>query len=153
MSPPVRPTASALSRDAGANIKPAMAAKPLTGSASILPQFNASHMTIFLRNLRLLNLDQMQDWPSISAKTFSTKGALQNQKQRLQCVEWALYHLFEIWDTDETKIVCFRNLSAKNFQLQLTCLCNSEAWALLPTPSTITITQSSCRSLPQPFRA
>ncbi|RFU31116.1 hypothetical protein B7463_g5227, partial [Scytalidium lignicola] len=61
-----------------------------------------SNISLFLTNLRLLNLDLREDWPGITSVTFSTKDALQNQKKRIQCVEWALYHLFAIWDPEET---------------------------------------------------
>jgi hypothetical protein len=64
-----------------------------------------SHITFFLANLRLLSLDQRSDWPSINPETFSTKNALQNQKNRVRCVEWALFRLFEIWDPKETQEV------------------------------------------------
>ena len=64
-----------------------------------------SHISLFLTNLRLLDLDLRDDWPDITAVTFSIKDAQQNQKKRIQCVEWALYRLFEIWDPEETKAV------------------------------------------------
>lgn len=56
-------------------------------------------------NLRLLNLDLLEDWPTITSKTFSTKDAQQNQKQRIRCTEWALFRLFELWDPQETRDV------------------------------------------------
>ena len=34
-----------------------------------------------------------------------SKNTLQNEKIRIQCVEWAFYRLFEIWDPGETKDV------------------------------------------------
>ena len=60
---------------------------------------------LLLANLRLLNLDLRQDWPELSPRTFSTKDAQQNQKQRIKCTEWVLYRLFEIWDPEETRDV------------------------------------------------
>lgn len=60
---------------------------------------------LFATNLRLLNFDQLEDWPAISNKTFSTKDAQQNQKQRIRCTEWALFRLFEIWDLEEARNV------------------------------------------------
>ncbi|SLM40787.1 HAUS augmin-like complex subunit 6, N-terminal [Lasallia pustulata] len=68
--------------------------------ASLTP----SNAAVFATNLRLLDLDNRNDWPSITAQTLSTKDAQQNQKTRIRCVEWALYRLFEIWDPEETKI-------------------------------------------------
>ena len=66
---------------------------------------NPSNITIFLTNLHLLDLDLLDDWPDITTLTFSTKDAQQNQKKRVQCVEWALYQLFVIWDPEETRNV------------------------------------------------
>ncbi|KAI6713371.1 hypothetical protein JHW43_004088 [Diplocarpon mali] len=62
-----------------------------------------SNVKLFLTNLRLLDFDRRPDWPNISALTFSTKDAQQNQKKRIQCVEWALYQLFALWDPEETR--------------------------------------------------
>jgi hypothetical protein len=71
-----------------------------------------SSLSLFLRNLRLLDLDLLPDWPGISAETFAVAGptsAAQGQKKRIQCVEWALFRLFSLWDPDETANVslCF----------------------------------------------
>ncbi|CAK7214404.1 hypothetical protein SBRCBS47491_002131 [Sporothrix bragantina] len=69
----------------------------------------ASNVAVFLTNLRLLDLDLLPDWPNISARTFSAKdvpstASSQNgQKRRIQSVEWALYHLFCLWDPDEAR--------------------------------------------------
>jgi hypothetical protein len=62
---------------------------------------------LFVTNLRLLDLDLRPDWPAIEPRTFSTRDAQQNQKQRIRCVEWALYRLLEIWDPEETREVCY----------------------------------------------
>ncbi|KAH0284252.1 hypothetical protein KCU62_g8431, partial [Aureobasidium sp. EXF-3399] len=62
-----------------------------------------SNISLFVSNLRLLNLDQRQDWPDITEQTFDTKDALQNQKKRVSCTEWSLYHLFGVWDKDTTR--------------------------------------------------
>ncbi|PBP20375.1 hypothetical protein BUE80_DR008847 [Diplocarpon rosae] len=76
----------------------------LVKSATILqPAAGPSNVALFLTNLRLLDLDLRPDWPDISALTFSTKDAQQNQKKRIQCIEWALYQLFAIWDPEETR--------------------------------------------------
>ncbi|KAJ5805198.1 hypothetical protein N7474_011085 [Penicillium riverlandense] len=60
-----------------------------------------SHLTVFVRNLRLLQLDQQPDWPGISLRTLSPSS--QNHRQRIRLVEWALFHLFAIWDLEETQ--------------------------------------------------
>ncbi|KAI9774539.1 MAG: hypothetical protein M1840_002787 [Geoglossum simile] len=62
-----------------------------------------SHVSLFLTSLRLLDLDKYPDWPGIARHTFSTKDAQQSQKNRIRCVEWALYRLFEIWDSEGTR--------------------------------------------------
>ncbi|KAK4641116.1 hypothetical protein QC761_609500 [Podospora bellae-mahoneyi] len=61
-----------------------------------------SNVSLFLTNLRLLDLDLSPDWPGISPSTFNAKDA-GGQKKRIQCVEWALYHLFALYDRDETR--------------------------------------------------
>lgn len=66
-----------------------------------------SHLTVFVRNLRLLQLDQREDWPNINLRTLSASS--QNQRQRVKAVEWALYQLFVIWDPDGAQDVCFRD--------------------------------------------
>ncbi|KAK8176020.1 HAUS augmin-like complex subunit 6 N-terminus-domain-containing protein [Phyllosticta citrichinensis] len=53
---------------------------------------------LLVTNLRLLDLDLLDDWPQITVQTFTTRDAAQNQSKRVNCVEWALYRLFEIWD-------------------------------------------------------
>ncbi|KAK6852334.1 hypothetical protein PG995_010885, partial [Apiospora arundinis] len=72
------------------------------GNNAQLPA-TTSHRTLFLTNLRLLDLDQEEDWPDITPSTFSTKDALVGQKKRIQAVEWALYQLFNLWDPEETQ--------------------------------------------------
>lgn len=74
---------------------------PPANQALVMP----SNVALFLTNLRLLDLDRLPDWPKITELTFSTKDTQQNQKRRVQCVEWSLYRLFEIWDAEETRTV------------------------------------------------
>ncbi|KFZ00889.1 hypothetical protein V501_10371, partial [Pseudogymnoascus sp. VKM F-4519 (FW-2642)] len=62
-----------------------------------------SHVALFLTNLRLLDLDRRRDWPGITLVTFATKDSQQNIKKRIQCVEWALFRLFEIWEPEEAR--------------------------------------------------
>ncbi|PNY29032.1 Uncharacterized protein TCAP_01046 [Tolypocladium capitatum] len=58
---------------------------------------------VFLTNLRLLDLDLLPDWPGIAPETFATSGSgVQGQRRRVHCLEWALFHLFSLWDPDET---------------------------------------------------
>ncbi|KAK0627482.1 HAUS augmin-like complex subunit 6 N-terminus-domain-containing protein [Immersiella caudata] len=71
--------------------------------ASTATPTSVSNVSLFLTNLRLLDLDLYPDWPDISASTFGTRDAAQGQKKRIQCVEWALYRLFALWDPDEAR--------------------------------------------------
>ncbi|KAK4152140.1 HAUS augmin-like complex subunit 6 N-terminus-domain-containing protein [Chaetomidium leptoderma] len=98
---------------APANVsKPAQSASRGTAPGAI-PTTTATHPTasptavsnlsLFLTNLRLLDLDRRPDWPDINALTFGTRDAAQGQKKRIQSVEWALYHLFRLWDPDEAR--------------------------------------------------
>ena len=64
-------------------------------------------LRLFLTNLRLLDLDLAPDWPGVSADTFGPGTGIQAQKRRIQCVEWVLFHLFSIWDPEETAAVRF----------------------------------------------
>ncbi|KAJ5087690.1 hypothetical protein N7456_011306 [Penicillium angulare] len=57
-----------------------------------------SYHAIFIRNLKLLHLDQREDWPDITLRSLSSSSA--NQRQRIRLVEWALYYLFNIWDPE-----------------------------------------------------
>jgi hypothetical protein len=65
-----------------------------------------SNVSLFLRNLQLLDLDLLPDWPGLNLLTFTNKDATQGQKKRVQCVEWALYQLFALWDPEEARNVC-----------------------------------------------
>ncbi|MCJ1393071.1 hypothetical protein MMC18_005943 [Xylographa bjoerkii] len=58
---------------------------------------------ILLKNLRLLDLDEEFDWPTITKDTFAASDTIRNQKQRIQRAEWVLYKLFEKWDPSETE--------------------------------------------------
>ncbi|KAJ8128788.1 hypothetical protein O1611_g4844 [Lasiodiplodia mahajangana] len=62
-----------------------------------------SNILLFITNLRLLDLDLEPDWPDIAPTTFSAKDAAGGQKKRIQCVEWALYQLFSIWDHNDAQ--------------------------------------------------
>lgn len=57
-----------------------------------------SHLDIFVRNLKLLHLEQREDWPGISLRALSATS--QNQRQRTRLIEWALYYLYAIWDPE-----------------------------------------------------
>jgi hypothetical protein len=91
------------SRTRSLRVPPAAVFKPVIASAN--SSAGISYIALFLANLRLLDLDLREDWPEISATTFSTKDAQQNQKRRIQSVEWALYQLFALWDPEEVQNV------------------------------------------------
>lgn len=73
--------------------------RPLTTPSASIP--GPSSIKLFITNVRLLDLDLREDWPDITPATFSTK----DQKKRIQSVEWALYHLFCLWDAEEARDV------------------------------------------------
>ncbi|OBT45586.1 hypothetical protein VE00_03506 [Pseudogymnoascus sp. WSF 3629] len=77
--------------------------RPVVSPTNLQQQAGPSHVSLFLTNLRLLDLDRRQDWPGITPVTFATKDSQQNIKKRIQCVEWALFRLFEIWDPEEAR--------------------------------------------------
>ncbi|KAI5201739.1 hypothetical protein AUEXF2481DRAFT_39700 [Aureobasidium subglaciale EXF-2481] len=85
---------------AASTINASHAPRPLAAKPRSM---SPSNISLYVSNLRLLNLDQRQDWPEITVRTFDTKDALQNQKKRVSCVEWSLYRLFEIWDRETTR--------------------------------------------------
>ncbi|KAL8921372.1 MAG: hypothetical protein Q9172_004065 [Xanthocarpia lactea] len=64
--------------------------------------YTSSTISTFITHLRLLDLDQLEDWPVATERLFAAKHARENRKQRIYCVEWALYRLFKIWDPKET---------------------------------------------------
>ncbi|RYP30480.1 hypothetical protein DL767_006221 [Monosporascus sp. MG133] len=74
-----------------------------SGNNSMQIPCSTSNVALFLTNLRLLELDLEPDWPDITLATFSAKDAAGGQKKRIQCVEWALYQLFTLWDQDEAQ--------------------------------------------------
>ncbi|CBX90926.1 hypothetical protein LEMA_P059600.1 [Plenodomus lingam JN3] len=82
------------------NGNPRSMAVKTTARAPLAPAYSPTDITLFVTNLRLLDLDKRDDWPDITVQTFSAKNA--DQKQRISGAEWALYRLFEIWDVDET---------------------------------------------------
>ncbi|KAJ9137775.1 HAUS augmin-like complex subunit 6 N-terminus-domain-containing protein [Coniochaeta hoffmannii] len=100
--PPRPPANSSKPLQATSRLTPTTSATSATGTASQLNS-TASNLSIFLRNLRLLDLDLRPDWPHINPSTFSARDAAQGQKKRIQCVEWALYQLFCLWDPDEAR--------------------------------------------------
>ena len=100
-SPTAASFPSASSASAASSASSALSAAPTltTPSAPIGIPIPTSFVAVFISNLRLLDLDLRPDWPGITARTFSAKDASQSQKKRIQSVEWALYHLFCLWDS------------------------------------------------------
>ncbi|OJD38839.1 uncharacterized protein BKCO1_3000262 [Diplodia corticola] len=83
-----------------AQTNPSAAAKALSLKGC---SHQLSSAALFVTNLRLLDFDLCDDWPDITVHTFTAKDAQQNQKKRIQCTEWALFRLFELWDREETR--------------------------------------------------
>lgn len=102
-----------LSRTRSTRLHAAGSSKPIATSTNEAPAASkhatttatASHISLFLTNLRLLDLDLLPDWPDINSLTFTNKDVAQGQKKRIQCVEWALYQLFLLWDPEEARNV------------------------------------------------
>lgn len=104
-----------------------------------------SHLTLFLRNLRLLQLDLAEGWPDITAETFSTRDNQQNIKKRIQSVEWTLYQLFCLWDPKDAHEVPWRYLFlALGNQLINGVL---ETLTFLPSSRTVAVDQTPWRAL------
>ncbi|KAL2872672.1 uncharacterized protein BJX67DRAFT_15039 [Aspergillus lucknowensis] len=57
--------------------------------------------TILIRNLQILELDQLEDWPGVTLRTLSPSS--QNQRQRVKAVEWILYRLVALWDPETAR--------------------------------------------------
>ncbi|KAI1109704.1 HAUS augmin-like complex subunit 6 N-terminus-domain-containing protein [Nemania sp. NC0429] len=100
--------ALARTRSLRAPAKPTLTAPPTLTSAintNKSPQIPTcgSNVLLFLTNSRLLDLDLEPDWPDITPTTFSAKDAAGGQKKRIQCVEWALYQLFSLWDHNDAQ--------------------------------------------------
>jgi hypothetical protein len=108
---------SSLARSRSLKLPPTNTFKPPASisNSAVNIQAGPSNITLFLTNLRLLDLDLKDDWPGITAVTFSTKD--QNQKKRIQVVEWALYQLFALWDPEETRNVLLVAFSRKRARL------------------------------------
>ncbi|KAI3318682.1 hypothetical protein HD806DRAFT_308974 [Xylariaceae sp. AK1471] len=97
----------ARSRSLRAPVKSTLTAPQTTSASPIIKSAQiptcTSNLLLFLTNLRLLDLDHEPDWPDITPAIFSAKDAIGGQKKRIQCVEWALYHLFSLWDHNEAQ--------------------------------------------------
>lgn len=104
-----------------------------------------SYLTIFVRNLKLLQLDHRDDWPEITLRGLSSSSA--NQRQRIRLVEWALYQLFAIWDPEGTQNVLHSSYWTVNWEFTANiCI---ETPSVFPTARTPTIRQPSCSTLPR----
>ena len=118
--------------------------KPLDWSAP-------SHLTVFVRNLKLLHLDHREDWPDITLRSLSSSSA--NQRHRIRLVEWALYYLFTIWDPEGTQNVgdfSYRGSSKGGQFIANNC---TETPSLFPTARTPPVGQPACSTIPCSGRA
>lgn len=62
-----------------------------------------SFHTVLIRNLQLLELDQLEDWPGITPRTLLPTS--QNQRQRVKAIEWILFRLVALWDPETARDV------------------------------------------------
>lgn len=142
--------AVARSRSLRVPAKTALTAPPLASTTITSAQIptSSSNIALFLTNLRLLDLDHEPDWPGITLATFSTKDAAGGQKKRIQCVEWALYQLFTLWDYDDTQNVGI--IGVLRALYGYTNVCTVEITTVLPTPRSGPVNQPPSRSPPRP---
>ena len=59
---------------------------------------SSNTISLFLTNLRLLDLDLNQDWPNITTSSFFDLDA----RTRLRCTEYTLYQLFRLYEPATT---------------------------------------------------
>jgi hypothetical protein len=103
------------------------------------------HVSLFLRNLHLLDLDLHPDWPNINPQTFSAKDASQTQRQRVKGMEWTIYQLFSIWDPEETNNV--RDYDISHLLPAADQYCFTETTSLLSPSGTTAINQPASSSV------
>jgi HAUS augmin-like complex subunit 6 N-terminus len=117
--------------------------KPQTENANSADSrwMGPGNVVTFVRCLHLLDLDLLEDWPGLHEQLFSTKGAQQNLQQRVKCVEWSLYRLFDIWDPAYTKDVRCELLIYELAYLLIYCFL--ETSPLLPSTGTSAILEST----------
>jgi hypothetical protein len=90
-------------------------------SRSVAKPQSSPNVETYLRNLRLLDLDEEFDWPSINAETFAAHDPVQNQKSRVRSAEWALYKLLYIWNSEDVcKVTRTSRLLPWHYSLLLT---------------------------------
>lgn len=121
------------------------AAARVPGSATAVPKHTGpSNVALFITNLKLLDLDCKEDWPGITTATFSIKNTQQNQKSRVQCVEWALFQLLAIWDPAETKEVSLTACLLYLFSYTDICCRNCDLSTLLSNRYNLSICAPRC---------
>ncbi|KAF9893785.1 hypothetical protein FE257_009955 [Aspergillus nanangensis] len=60
-----------------------------------------SSLSVFVRNLQLLQLDRRDDAPELTVSSLAPTS--QNQRNRLKVIEWALYYLVAMWDPETAR--------------------------------------------------
>lgn len=90
-----RPTSAASS----ATTQPTIGHRRQVSERSLTKTSAPSNVSLFLANLRILDLGQRHDWLNVSTQSFSAKDA----RQRIRCVEYSLFHLFAIYDPESTR--------------------------------------------------
>lgn len=94
-----RPLSAASSGTAPSTTSGPIPGHKRTGSSIKIPTRTASTSSntasLFLTNLRLLDLDVSSDWPGI---TPSSLNSAHDARTRIKHVEYALYHLFRLYD-------------------------------------------------------
>ena len=72
-----------------------------------------TNVDLLIKHLRILNLDRIADYPHDLSQTLTAKPLVSDQKRRVQCTEWVLYHLFVLWDAETARNV--RSHPARHF--------------------------------------
>ena len=120
-----------------------------TASTQFLQPWLGAKVATFVRCLRLLDLDLCDDWPGVTEQTFSTRSSHQNLQHRVKCVEWSLYRLFEIWDSEETKNVYRRE---PIIDLKTPAKRSIETSTFLPSSCSLTVPKPSYGSVQSTYR-
>ncbi|TVY48158.1 hypothetical protein LOCC1_G001256 [Lachnellula occidentalis] len=112
MFPSTTNPAVARTRTQSLRVPPSSTLKPIpAAAASSHSSQGISNVSLFLTNLRLLDLDLRKDWPDITNETLSTKkDAQQNQKKRIQCKLQPFFPPLEPLQSLNLRAALFRSL-------------------------------------------
>lgn len=58
---------------------------------------------LWIKNLRLLDLDEEFDWPQVHSGTFAATDSIKTLNKRVYCAAWIFYKLFELYEPEDTR--------------------------------------------------